>query len=236
MQGLRAISNRQLAEELGVSDGHVRNALLYAKAADHCGQVPGWPSEDEIAGMGVREVRKLLGQLERGQEEPEPELVVTGLAVEHSHTVKKMIKTLVSLAKTADEATETERATFWGAKGNLYEELGSILKGSAAAVGAMVPSEEEPPPAPAPRPKPLVKEARYWLMHELEEETRRSEASQAEAVPVTVTTPEPSPQAAEPPAESSAGGGMRVWQLHCSALDDSKEALVGIRGAERQER
>ena len=53
-------SNRTLARELGIVEGSIRNALLYAKAADLAGSRPGWPSEADIAGMSIREVRTLL--------------------------------------------------------------------------------------------------------------------------------------------------------------------------------
>ena len=53
-------SNRELARELGIVEGSIRNALLFAKAAELAGTRPGWPSEAEIAAMSIRQVRALL--------------------------------------------------------------------------------------------------------------------------------------------------------------------------------
>jgi ParB/RepB/Spo0J family partition protein len=135
MQALRVLSNRQLAEELGVSEGHVRNALLYAKAADHCGQVPSWPSEDEIAALPVKRLRALLARLERDEEEAPAEAeVAVNLEppAENSRTVKDMMKTLTKLEKASNGATHEERAIFWRRVGSRLEALVSLFQTAAS--------------------------------------------------------------------------------------------------------
>jgi ParB/RepB/Spo0J family partition protein len=134
MQGLRTLSNRQLAEELGVSEGHVRNALLYAEAADHCGQVPSWPSEDEIAALPVRRLRALLARLERDEEAPAEAEVAVNLEppAENSRTVKDMMKTLTKLEKASNGATHEEHAIFWRRAGSRLEALMSLFQTAAS--------------------------------------------------------------------------------------------------------
>jgi hypothetical protein len=59
MREFRGLTNTELAVELAVSEGTVRNMLLYAEAADR------WPErEAEIAKMSVKQVRDLLSDKE----------------------------------------------------------------------------------------------------------------------------------------------------------------------------
>src|SRR3712207_2407935 len=61
-----------MAASLGISEGKVRNLILYADLADLCAGREGMPTEDEIAAMGIREVRRLIAQLEGNGDEAKP--------------------------------------------------------------------------------------------------------------------------------------------------------------------
>ena len=52
------ISNRELARELGCSEGTIRNMLLYVQAAELRPDI----GDDRIASMRIRDVRALLRQ------------------------------------------------------------------------------------------------------------------------------------------------------------------------------
>jgi hypothetical protein len=64
MLARRGLSNRDLAAELGCSEGTVRNTLLYARAADLCTCREDCPDEDAIANMTIQQVRDLIAELE----------------------------------------------------------------------------------------------------------------------------------------------------------------------------
>ncbi len=98
----RKLSNRDLAAELDLSEGTVRNMLLYAKAADLCVGRDDCPDEDAIAAMGIRELRKLLAWLEgiEDQEDDKP-----GAAEPET-------RILARLKRAWDKATEDERKEF----------------------------------------------------------------------------------------------------------------------------
>jgi ParB/RepB/Spo0J family partition protein len=98
------LSNRDLAAELGVSEGTVRNILLYARAAELAAGREDCPDEDAIAVMGIREVRELIAWLE-------------GLAAEdHSAdqpaAAEPEPRILARLKRAWDKATEDERREF----------------------------------------------------------------------------------------------------------------------------
>jgi ParB/RepB/Spo0J family partition protein len=97
-----ALSNRDLAAELGCSEGTVRNTLLYAKAADLCAGREDCPNEDAIAGMGVRQVRELIAWLEgltdEGDQQDQP-----GAAEPEE-------RMLARLKRTWNKTTEEKRA------------------------------------------------------------------------------------------------------------------------------
>jgi ParB/RepB/Spo0J family partition protein len=101
-----ARSGRDIADDIGVSEGSVRNTMLYARLADLCAGRDGMPSEDDIAKMGIRQVRelidKLLGKAETPK--PKPEAPPKEAADEPS--------SLHLLKHHWDRASEEERAAF----------------------------------------------------------------------------------------------------------------------------
>lgn len=97
-------SNRTLAKWLGVSEGTVRNMMLYARAADLVGRdyVPLF-TEDEIAAMTIREVRKLIAQLEGVADEEEQQA---------PDQAPDETRILGRLKRAWNKASEDERDTF----------------------------------------------------------------------------------------------------------------------------
>ena len=62
MQQERSLDNREIANELGVSEGTVRNRLLYWEAAKKAILDRTMPTEAEIAELPIRKLRELLGE------------------------------------------------------------------------------------------------------------------------------------------------------------------------------
>ena len=60
MMAARALSRRKLATETGVSEGTIRNAVAYAKAAKLRNSYADGNDDDRIAGLSIRQVRAYL--------------------------------------------------------------------------------------------------------------------------------------------------------------------------------
>jgi hypothetical protein len=96
-------SNRELAAQLGITEGTVRNTILYSTAAKLAAERDDAPDEDVIAMMSVREVRKLLAWL-MGDADQEEGHQAAAAAPE--------ARILARLKRAWNKATEEERAEF----------------------------------------------------------------------------------------------------------------------------
>jgi DNA-binding XRE family transcriptional regulator len=96
-------SNRELAAQLGITEGTVRNTILYSTAAKLAAERDDAPDEEVIAMMSVREVRKLLAWLmgDADQEEGDQAAAAAPEA-----------RILARLKRAWNKATEEERAEF----------------------------------------------------------------------------------------------------------------------------
>jgi ParB-like chromosome segregation protein Spo0J/DNA-binding XRE family transcriptional regulator len=101
---LRVSSNRELAQFLGISEGTVRNMILYNTAARMCAGRENCPDEDAIAAMGVRQVRELIARLEG--------LADDGEQQDQPGAAEPEARILARLKRAWHKATEDERNEF----------------------------------------------------------------------------------------------------------------------------
>jgi hypothetical protein len=96
-------SNRELAVYLGITEGTVRNMILYSTAARLAAARDDASDEDTIAIMTVREVRKLLAWLRGEADEEEGD---------QPDAAEPEARILARLKRAWNKATEQERAAF----------------------------------------------------------------------------------------------------------------------------
>ena len=161
-------SNRDLAAYLAISEGTVRNMILYSTAARLCAGRDDCPDEDTIAQMGIRDVRKLIARLEGLADEDDSE---------QSPAAVPEARILARLKRAWAKATDEERREFleWTGTTADLERLiheaharglaeGRALANQAAEgrqQAAAQPPQPEPAPEPLEEPKTYLELARY---------------------------------------------------------------------------
>ena len=149
-------SNRDLAAWLAISEGTVRNMILYSTAARLCAGRDDCPDEDAIAQMGIRAVRNLIARLEGLADEGDSDQPTAAV---HEARI------LARLKRAWAKATEDERREFlaWtGATADIQQLVQEAYKRGRADGRSTIrrSTNEQPEPEPAPEP---IKEPKTYL-------------------------------------------------------------------------